>query len=135
MNLNVKGKSKGAILSLTAAVLDLAVLIGWSIYAGVNAYFNPGTLICLILAIACSALYFASEKPQLDFLPLAAVLSGSIAFAFFGYISLPVWQDGISGFHMYGSRGSLESVIVLTAAFLIEIVVGIVCCFLRKKEA
>lgn len=134
MNFKFSGKSKGACVSFVGAVLCLAILIGWIVYAAVNAYFNPGTLICLILALCCSLLSFLLDQRSLDFLPLATVILMSLAFAFFGYRSLPVWQDGISGFNMYGSRGSLSSVVVLTASFLIGIIVEIIVCFLRKKE-
>lgn len=128
------GKSAGSYISLGAAAVYLVTLICWIIYAAVNSYFNAGTLIFLLLAIACAGAYFFIGSRKFAFLPLAAVIFAALAFAFFGYISLPVWQDGISGFNMYHSRGSLGSVIALCVAFVIGIVAEIVPCFMSKKE-
>lgn len=126
-------KSKSAYFELAGLILCLLAFVYWIVYAAVNSYFNPGTLIFSILAIVCAVLYFVLDSEKTDFLPLLAVIFTSLAFVFFVYISIPVWQDGISGFKMYGSRGTLSSVIVLTAIFLVGIIVEVISCFMKRK--
>lgn len=128
-------KSKSAYSELVALVICLAAFVYWIIYAAVNSYFNPGTLIFSILAVACGASYFVLDSEKFDFLPLLTAIFTSLAFVFFVYISIPVWQDGISGFKMYGSRGTLSSVVVLTAIFLVGIIGEIISCFMKRKGA
>lgn len=128
------GKSAGAYVSLAAAVIYLAAFIVWVIYASVYSYFNVPTLLFTILAIVCAVVSFIADKRQLGFLSLLSVIFAVLGFAFFAYMSVPVWQDEISGFKMYGSRGTLEPVIALFALFLVGCIVGIVSCFMKEKE-
>lgn len=128
------GRSAGAYVILAAAVLYLAALVGWIVYASIYSYFNAATLVFTVLAVACAVAAFIAERRSLSFLRLAAVVFAVLGFAFFAYMSMPVWQDELSGFKMYGSRGTLAPVIALFVLFLVGCIIGIVSCFMKEKE-
>ena len=127
-------KNTAAYISLVCAVLALAILAFYCVYAQINDYYDSVVCGCFILSAVCFLGYFLFNRIKaLRFLNILAVFFLSFALCFFFLNSYPVWADELNGITMYNSRGGLVPVIGIMAATLICTVAGIVTCFMKPE--
>lgn len=121
-------------ISLVCAAISLIALISYCIYGVVFDYFD--TVVCgfLIAAALLSAIHFYSNARLAYECNLLAAICVGGAIALFFLNSFPVWADELNNITMYASRGGLVPVIAILVLLFVDVLAGIVSCFVPGKE-
>lgn len=128
----IKAKGAGAFSSLICAVLSVICLAAYVIYGVTYDYLDAAVALTIVLGAALALFHSLAGEKALGLLNLLSSMSLSYAVGLFFVNSHPVWADRLNNITMYGARGGLEPVILITVLLALAILAVIVSCFSDK---